>query len=353
MRAINRRQFLREGGVTTATALTTPFYILRPRPRLSDAVLGQGDHRYRVQTDWCPPAAGRPGVKNCHEMVQVADGRLFMINDSEEHNILIFDKGGKLLDHWTAGLPAGHGLTLHDEGGTEYLYLTCPGTGQVVKCTLDGRTLLRLPDPRTIQAYNDCAAYRPTETAIGPNGDIYVTDGYGSQFILRFDARGNFISKFGGDSTLQDDKFNQAHGVAVDYRGDTPRLVCSARMKNAFKWFTLEGEYLETVYLPGAFVSRPVLKGDHLYTGVCFGMYPGDYRMHEQRGFVTILDGNNRVVSNPGGTEPTYRNGKLELMLQQSSVFRHCHDVCVDDEENLYVCQWRAGGVYPYKLIRV
>ena len=26
------------------------------------------------------------------------------------------------------------------------------------------------------------------------------------------------------------------------------------------------------------------------------------------------------------------------------------HDVMVDDEENLYVCQWNSGKVYPYKF---
>jgi hypothetical protein len=25
----------------------------------------------------------------------------------------------------------------------------------------------------------------------------------------------------------------------------------------------------------------------------------------------------------------------------------------VDDEQNLYVCQWNAGKVYPYKLHRL
>lgn len=31
----------------------------------------------------------------------------------------------------------------------------------------------------------------------------------------------------------------------------------------------------------------------------------------------------------------------------------NCHDVCVDDEEDLYVCQWNAGRSFPIKLHRV
>ena len=343
-----RRSFLRQ----TAALGLAPFAILPARPRLAPDVIGHGEYRYRVQQDWGPPVDKRPVVSNCHEMVMARDGRLFLMTSDKEHNILIFSKTGELTGQWTAGFGGGHGLTLHDEGGTEYLYLT-DFAGQVVKCTLDGRVVLRLPDPRDIGAYATCESYAPTETAVGPDGTIYVADGYGSQYILRFSATGHYLGKFGGRSALQDDKFQQAHGVAIDYRGGGgPRVLCTARFKNAFKWFTLEGEYLETVYLPGAFVSRPVIDGDMLYSGVCFGMLPGDYRMHMQRGFVTILDAQNRVVSNPGGSAPRYADGRLDLMLQDTPTFQHCHDVCVDDEQNLYICQWNAGGVYPYKLIR-
>ena len=70
-------------------------------------------------------------------------------------------------------------------------------------------------------------------------------------------------------------------------------------------------------------------------------------------GFVTLLDASNRPVSNPGGTAPRYRDGRLDLMVQQQPVFKHCHDVCVDGDENLYVCQWNADKTYPVELHRV
>ncbi len=39
-------------------------------------------------------------------------------------------------------------------------------------------------------------------------------------------------------------------------------------------------------------------------------------------------------------------------MYQTVKVFDYPHDVCVDDEENLYVAQWNSGNVYPYKFHR-
>ncbi len=37
------------------------------------------------------------------------------------------------------------------------------------------------------------------------------------------------------------------------------------RIKNEFKWFDLDGNFVTSVYLPGAFMSRPVIQGKALY----------------------------------------------------------------------------------------
>jgi hypothetical protein len=250
---------------------------------------------------------------------------------------------------------AGHGLSLErGADGKEYLWLVDNG-GRVVKTTLDGKIVLELPHAQKCGAYSDKEPYAPTEAVAAPNGDIYVADGYGSQFILRFDKTGKYLSKFGGKSTQPTNpgKFMQAHGVAIDTRGPEPLLVCTERVRNEFNWFTLEGKHVRGVYLHGAYVSRPVIAGKHLYSGVCFGAKPDDTRMWQGRGFVTILDEHDRVVSNPGGQEPKYVDGRLQLMLQDQPVFNNCHDVCVDTRGDLYVCQWASGSVYPYKLHRL
>jgi hypothetical protein len=123
-------------------------------------------------------------------------------------------------------------------------------------------------------------------------------------------------------------------------------------MKNCFKRFTLEGKYIESIYTPGAYLSRAVIKGEMLYSGVCFSALKNNY-LTLNSGFVTILNKDNIVVSNPGGTAPIYVNGRLQPIVQDQAIFKHCHDVCVDNDDNLYVPQWNAGKVYPYKLIRV
>ncbi len=354
---ITRRKFIKQSTLSASSALASsvvPFYILPSKPKTYETILGHGDFKYRLEKSWGQLNSNKYPVNNCHEMVIDKKKRLYLLTDHKKNNILVYDLSGKLLNSWTLDLPTAHGLSIHDEGDKEYLYITDSSSGRVLKCSLNGQIIFELKHPEKTGIYSIKSKYHPTETAIAPNGDIYVADGYGSQFILQYDYKGNFIRKFGGDSFLQENKFKQAHGITIDTRDpNNPTLLCSARIKNAFKRFTLDGRYLETYYLPGAYVSRPVIDGENVYSGVCFGMKKNNYNIQKNLGFVTILDKNNKVVSNPGGTKPKYKKGKLRLMLQDQPVFKHCHDVCIDNDKNLYVCQWNSGGVYPYKLHRI
>ena len=56
------------------------------------------------------------------------------------------------------------------------------------------------------------------------------------------------------------------------------------------------------------------------------------------------------MYPNLAGSEPVYKDGKPEEMFQTNKVFQYPHDVCIDDEENMYVAQWNSGKEYPYKL---
>jgi peptidylamidoglycolate lyase len=351
--SLTRRRF----ALAAASTLAVPYLWARSKtaPEFHGKTVGHGEFCYRVDKLWSQADAAKTPVKDCHEMVQVSDGRLFLLTNHKQNNMLIYDVKGALLGTWTLGLGGAHGLTLHREAdGKEFLYLTDPGAGRVVKATLEGELVLELTHPSKCGAYKETESFNPTETAVVPNGDIYVADGYGSQFILRFDKDGKFISKFGGKSTqpLNPGRFMQAHGIALDTRSGSPLLVVTERIRNEFNWFTLDGEHVRGVYLPGAYVSRPVIHGKNLYSGVCFGAKPDDFRMWQGRGFVTILDEVGKVISNPGGLPPSYEDGRLKVMLQDKPVFNNCHDVCVDTQGDLYVCQWNSGNVYPYKLHR-
>ncbi len=363
----SRRHFL--AGLTTAAASLWVQQVQGAPDPKKDTIIGHGAFRYKVRKDWVAPGQGRHHpILNCHEMVQVKDGRLFMIGDHETNQMLVFKPDGTIVESWGCVWPGGHGLTLAQENGEEFLFVTDSGlwkngnggyrqTGRVTKIDLSGKELFSISHPMSVGAYEPGMQFNPTETAIAPNGDIYVVDGYGSQFVLRYDAQGRFLQRFGGkDGVPQEERLNNAHGVAVDLRSgaDKATLLVTSRADQCFRRFTLEGKYLETLLVPGCKVCRPVISGQELYAGVCWSSNPELSKLsNNPSGFAVILDAGGRVVSAPGGTEPVYEDGKLRPLTRAEPVFDHGHDVCVLENGDFVVCQWNAFQTYPVKLEKV
>ncbi|WP_338868564.1 6-bladed beta-propeller [Spirosoma sp. SC4-14] len=366
-----RRQFIKHTALASTLGISTSDLLAsgtKPIPTAADdPIIGHNGYRYKVDKNWAKISVNTTPLFNCHEMVKDSRGRLIMLGDNTRNNILIFDKSGKLLDSWGTAYPGGHGLTLAHEGGDDVLFIVDCGwyqdrmgrwnkqAGQIVKTDLNGRILFTIGHPRTIGIYKDNEPFMPTETAIGPNDDIYVADGYGSDYIIQYNSKGEYIRHFGGHhNSNPEHNLQNAHGVAIDYRDrNNPTLLCTSREENCFKVFTLDGKFLRRIDLPGMYVCRPVIAGQSVYAGVCWSKDKAGNR-NANSGFVTILDAENKVVSCPGGEAPVYKNGVLQSTLQaEVPVFQHGHDVCVDEDENLYVCQWNASYTPPVKLTRV
>ncbi len=338
---MKRRSFIKNTGLSTAALLYNPIMAFQENP-----LLGHNNKRYRLNTQWSKADVAKNPVNDCHEMVQDSKGRIILLTNETKNNILIYEKSGKLITTWGSEYPGAHGLTLFNENGNDVLFICDNKRHQVIKTTLDGKVLMVIDYPKETGQYAKPEEYVPTETAISPNGDIYVADGYGKDFIIQYDATGKYINHFGGRGSEPKHLLN-AHGICVDVRDpNRPSLIVTSRQQNAFKRFSFHGDFIDTIPLPGAWVCRPVIKGDYLYSAVL----QTDSKQGKQSGFITILDKSFTVVSNLGGSDPTYVDHKLVDMYQTTKYFDYPHDVCVDDEENLYVAQWNSGKVYPYKL---
>ena len=338
---MHRKDFIKNSSLGLVGALYVPHVLIEEK-----VILGHNNKRYKINTKWSRADVARYPVNDCHEMVQDQKGRILLLTNETKNNVLIYNKHGKLLDTWGTEYPGAHGFTLFNENGTDTLFICDNNRHQVIKTTIDGRVLLTLDYPKETGMYTRPDEYVPTETAIAANGDIYVADGYGKDFIIQYDPNGKYIRHFGGRGT-EDKHLLNAHGVCIDTRNNkNPTLIVCSRQQNSFKRFSMEGVYIETISLPGSWVCRPVIKGDYLYAAVL----QSNNKQWKQSGFVTILDANNRVVSNLAGTEPVYKGNVPDEMFQTDKVFEYPHDVCIDDEENLYVAQWNSGKTYPYKL---
>lgn len=341
-----RRQFIKtiSTGVVAGLSLGNLYAY---KMELKDVIVGHNSHQYKIDLNWGALNSQYYPVNDCHEMVQDSKGRIVLLTNHTKNNVIIYDKKGNLQEVWGTDFPGAHGLTLQVENGKDRLYIADNTRHEVIKTTIDGKVIQVFPYPKETDKYENAAQYIPTETAIAANGDVYVADGYGLQYILHYSAKGELLNVFGGRGESET-SFDNAHGICVDNRDGKEILLITDRMRNQLKRFSMDGELLSVIDLPGAYICRPVIHKEHVYLAT---IWSDDGSPNT--GFVSILDKENKLISAPGGSTPRYENGKLQPMYQTLKIFQHPHDVCVDDEENLYVAQWNSGKSYPIKLYRV
>lgn len=341
---MNRKTFLTTSAISGVGLILTKDLFAKPK----GPIYGHNEMKYRLDVQWGTLNPNKHPVNDCHEMVQDSRGRILLLTNETKNNVLIYNKSGRLLDAWGTEYPGAHGLTLQKTGKEDLLFITDTKLHQVYKTTITGEKIFTIDTPMETGIYKTKESFVPTETAVLENGEFYIADGYGAQYILHYDASGKLLNYFGGRGT-EDKHLDNAHGVCIDYRKETPTLLVTDRNKTCFKRFSLDGKLLEIIHIPGAGVCRPVIKGDYLYAAVL----RSPKLDVPNSGFVTILNADNKVVSNIGGTEPIYENGQLKPLLQADKIFLQPHDVCIDEDENMYVAQWASGKVYPYKLNRI
>lgn len=314
-----------------------------------DTIVGHNDYKYKVDKTWGNADFLKYPVNDCHEMVMAENGLLYMLTNETKNNILIFNKDGVVKGSWGNSFPGGHGLSIHNENGTEFLYITDTVKHKVFKTSLSGDLIFEMAYPKEISLYKSAEEYKPTETLVAANGDIYVTDGYGHQFVIQYNEKGEYIRHWGGKGT-GNENFDCVHGITLDKRhAGNPTLLITSRNENAFKRFTLDGKYVNTINLPGSFVCRPVVHGKNIYAAV---FRSGD-NQNFGSGFLTVLNEDDQVVSSPGASQPIYHNNRLIPQRQTSKLFIHPHDVCIDQDENIYVPQWNSSHTFPLKLERI
>ncbi len=88
---------------------------------------------------------------------------------------------------------------------------------------------------------------RPNAVAFGPNGDVFVSDGYVNSRIVQFSKDGNFIRIIGGVKGNAPGQLQLPHGVAIDSKG---RVLVSDSDNKRISVFDKEGKFLETWAAP-------------------------------------------------------------------------------------------------------
>lgn len=338
-----RRQFLKTAGTATACAF------IPARAQTAAPLLGQGDFRYRVVPGWGVLDAATTPVKNCHGLARDRAGHIILLTDHTANNVIIYDRAGRLVHKWGTTFPGAHGLSLVTEGDREVLFITDLATHRVSKTTLDGQLLDEWRWPEKTGKYEKEDQYRPSWTLHLPNGEFYVLDGYGRDYIVHYGADGKFRRIVGG---AEGGIVHWGpHAGMIDARAKAdPTLLIAMSDQQYLLRLSLDGRELARTPLPGGNPRQIRRHRDHYFVAHLADNWPKD---RNSRGFISVLDADLRVVSNVAGTPPLYDDaGKLQPMRHQEPVFIHPHDLLVDTDDSLYVAQFASNQTYPVKLER-
>jgi DNA-binding beta-propeller fold protein YncE len=149
--------------------------------------------------------------------------------------IQIYRPDGTLVRMWGQGVfKSPHQIRFDKDGN---LWATDNGASTVIKFTPDGKRLMTLgvegekgDDNRHFNG--------PTDLAISPAGDVFVSDGYGNNRIVHYDKNGKFVKSWGklgsgaGELSLP-------HGIAMDSKG---RLYVIERNNSRVQVFDQTGQ---------------------------------------------------------------------------------------------------------------
>ncbi len=349
--SLTRRSFLARSAVGVAAGLAAPA-IVTARKSDSQVIVGEGDYRYEVQHDWAK-LPGQFQWQTTHNVALDRDGFLYVIHEGhagkKDHpSIFVFDPKGQFVRAFGSQFQGGgHGIEVRQEGNEQFLYVCAyQQVKSFAKLSLQGETVWQKWAPMQPGIYADGEdtkpekkwgrdRFLPTNFAFLDDGDFFLSDGYGSYFIHRYDKDGNWKSCFGGPGG-GNGKFNTPHGIWVDSRGDgDPRLVVTDRAHHTVQILELDGTYIETLEGYGLPANIDTL-GDLML-------------VPELVARVTILDGQNRVVVQLGDDGERIRNDKGFTIRRDSNQWKagrfvHPHDACFDPQGNIFVAEWVATG---------
>lgn len=148
--------------------------------------------------------------------------------------IVVVDGAGKLVRSWGRGLfKTPHSIRIDPEGN---VWTVDSMSSMVLKFTPTGKKLLEIavggqPDPSKTTGTADIA--------FGPNGRLFIADGYGNARILEYDATGKKVREWGthGQGPGQ---FNVPHALLIE--GDA--IFVADRENGRIQKFDLSGKFL-------------------------------------------------------------------------------------------------------------
>lgn len=156
-------------------------------------------------------------------------------------NMVEMGEDGKVLRSWgdNSLYSVAHSVDFDRDGN---LWTTDSADHVVYKFSPSGELLLTLGkrktpgDDKSMDLFN-----RPSDVAIAPNGDVFVTDGYANSRVVKFDKNGKLLKIIGGVKGAGPGEFNLPHAAVFDSKG---RLLVADRENERIVILDQEGAFL-------------------------------------------------------------------------------------------------------------
>ncbi len=302
--------------------------------------MGAGLMTFDTVPGWGLNEAGKSQLGPTHGGVVI--DKKGTIYTSAQVGVIAFSPEGKVVRRYVGPQYSNiHDMEIREEGGEEFIYGARNANAEGIKFSTDtGDIVLKLPLPPESGLK---VKFNPTAITVADNGDIFLSNGYASNHIFRFDKTGKYLSHFGkkGNGLKQ---FNTAHGMTIDKRYDPPRLLICDRNhkpKGRLVHYSMEGEFIEEVVTGLGMPTSVSIQGDFV-------------SVPDLHGRLVILDKTNTIIA-VLGHNPDREVGRSFRVQQDrwiEGIFSGTHGSYWDKDGNLYVQDWNVSGRLM-KLVRV
>lgn len=346
---VSRRSFV--AATVASLASRSLFAHTTDKSGLSNPVLGTGDHKYECIHDWLKPPEGLL-FGDTHGLAQDAAGRIYLAHtvhptSTKGDAVCVYGEDGKFITAWGDRYRNGaHGLDIRGGqynmvGNVEYLYHCDTNRRVVEKTDLNGEVIWSIGYPVEASVYPSKDKFCPTNVAFLPDedmhskskdfieGDFLLGDGYGSSYVHRFTARGEFVKTI-IQPGKEAGKVNCPHGLWVDTRGGKTRLAVADRGNRRIQYFTLDGKH-------ECFVTEGMRQPCHFKTRGDLLLVP------DLSSVVTLLDKDNKVVVHLGDGDPSKLRDKPRDQFIPGK-FIHPHTAIFLKNGDILVAEWVPIG---------
>ena len=306
------------------------------------ALIHSSSGDYTVAPNWLKLPEGRAQLGNQHGDIAVSStGDVYVSVQDPAAGLQVYGPDGKFLRNVNGAPSDFHGFVIHKEeagadAGREFIYGATLRGQTIVKMTLGGNIVMTIgsasiPDQYKVRnARSNQLALLLTGLDVASNGDIYVTDGYASDYIHRFDKTGKYLVSFGGKNAPY--SFNTLHKLAIDTRFTPARIIACDRANNRVVHLSLDGQLLGVVAKDLLLPAAIVIDGDNAIVG-------------ELTGRVTVLDKTGAVVTRVGAnTEQGVGTNKLPPAQWREGFVLSPHGVALNARGDLFVSEFSAFG---------